>query len=138
MKKVLLRIPVLLVVFLASVFFFSRVFNRGETVNTTDFSEASMPVMYMKTADTVVNPMYGYAKKMQENTIREGITPMDTDRKLGLVLDINGASIASISYTVTTPDLNTTVDEQKLSLPAKMEGTAEIEFALKEPILMNQ
>lgn len=138
MKKVLLRIPVLLAVFLASVFFFSRVFNRGETVNTTDFSGASMPVMYMKTADTVVNPMYGYAKKMQENTIREGITPIDTDRKLGLVLDINGAAISSISYTVTTPDLETTVDEQKLSLPAKMEGTAEIEFGLKEPILMNQ
>lgn len=138
MKKVLLRIPVLLVVFLASVFFFSSVFNRGETVNTTDYSASTMPVLYMKTADTVVNPMYGYTKKMQENTIREGITPIDTDRKLGLVLDINNASISSISYTVTTPDMQNTVEEQKLSLPAKMEGTTEIEFTLKEPILMNQ
>lgn len=138
MKKVLLRIPVLLVVFLASVFFFSRVFNRGETVNTTDFTGATMPVMYMKTADTVVNPMYGYTKKMQENTIREGVTPMDTDRKLGLLVDVNDASISSIAYTLTTPDLQTTVEEQKLSLPAKMEGTAEIEFTLREPILMNQ
>lgn len=138
MKKVLLRIPALLVAFLASVFFFSSVFNRGETVNTTDFSGATMPVLYMKTADTVVNPMYGYTKKMQENTIREGITPIDTDRKLGLVMDINNASVSSISYTVTAPDLQNTVDEQKLSLPAKMDGTAEIEFTLKEPILMNQ
>lgn len=138
MKKVLLRIPVLLVVFLASVFCFASVFNRGETVNTTDFSPAAMPVLYMKTADTVVNPMYGYTKKIQENTVREGITPIDTDRKLALVLDINNASINSISYTVTTPDLNTTVEEQKLSLPAAMENTAEIEFSLREPILMNQ
>ena len=68
MKKVLLRIPVLLVAFLTSVIFFSSVFNRGETVNTTDFSKATMPVLYMKTADTVVNPMYGYTKKMQENS----------------------------------------------------------------------
>lgn len=138
MKKVLLRIPVLLIVFLASVFCFSSVFNRGETVNTTDFAEATLPVLYMKTANTVVNPMYGYTKKMQENTIREGITPIDTDRKLGLVLDVNGASISGISYTVTTPDMQTAVEEQKLSLPAKMEGTTELEFSLKEPILMNQ
>ena len=123
MKKVLLRIPVLLVAFLTSVIFFSSVFNRGETVNTTDFSKATMPVLYMKTADTVVNPMYGYTKKMQENTIREGITPMDTDRELGLVLDLNGAAITGISFTVTTPDLSATVEEQKLSLPARMDGT---------------
>lgn len=138
MKKVLLRIPVLLAVFLASVVFFSTVFNRGETVNTTDFSKATLPVLYMKTADTVVNPMYGYTKKMQENTIREGITPIDTDRSLGLVLDVNDASITGISYTVTTPDLQDTVEEQKLSLPAKMEGTTEISFSLKESILMDQ
>ena len=138
MKKVLLRIPVLLIVFLASVFLFSSVFNRGETVSTTDFSSASLPVLYMKTADTVVNPMYGYTKRMQENTIRDGITPMDTDRKLGVVIDINKASIREIAYTVTTPDMQTTVEEQKLSLPAKMDTTAEIEFSLQEPILMNQ
>ena len=138
MKKVLLRIPVLLIVFFASVFLFSSVFNRGETVSTTDFSPATMPVLYMKTADTVVNPMYGYTKKMQENTLRDGITPIDTDRKLGLVIDINNASISGISYTVTTPDMQTTVEEQKLSLPAKMDTTAELEFSLKEPILMNQ
>lgn len=138
MKKVLLRIPVLLVAFLTSVIFFSSVFNRGETVNTTDFSKATMPVLYMKTADTVVNPMYGYTKKMQENTIREGITPMDTDRELGLVLDLNGAAITGISFTVTTPDLSATVEEQKLSLPARMDGTTELSFSLREPILMNQ
>ena len=123
MKKVLLRIPVLLVVFFASVVFFSSVFNRGETVNTTDFSKASLPVLYMKTADTVVNPMYGYTKKMQENTIREGITPVDTNRELGLVMELNSASVTGVSYAVTTSDLKDTLEEQKLSLPAKMEGT---------------
>lgn len=138
MKKVLLRIPVLLVVFFASVVFFSSVFNRGETVNTTDFSKASLPVLYMKTADTVVNPMYGYTKKMQENTIREGITPVDTNRELGLVMELNSASVTGVSYAVTTPDLKDTLEEQKLSLPAKMEGTTELAFTLKESILMNQ
>ena len=138
MKRVLIRLPILVLAFLASVILFSRIFNTGETVNTTDFESPTLPILYMKTADTLINPMYGYKVKMQEDTIRDGITPMDTDRELTLVVDLLNSKVSQITYTVTTPDMETVVEEQKLSLPAESDGMYEITFSLRQPILMGQ
>ncbi len=138
MKKLLIKFFVLLFAFLASVLIFSSVFNRRETVNTSDLEPASLPVLYMASGGVTINPMQGYTVKMQENTIRDNVTPISTSRDLTVVLEPKESAVESVSFTVTTPDGRETVEERKLSLKEAEDGLIPIDFQLETPILMNQ
>lgn len=138
MRKLLIKFLVLFVAFLASVLIFSSVFNRRETVNTSDLEPASLPVLYMATGGMTINPMQGYTVKMQEKTMRDNVTPISTSRDLTLVVEPKESTVESVSFTVTTPDGAAVVEERKLSLNEGEDGMIAMDFQLENPILMNQ
>ena len=55
MNKRAARILILFLVFAASVGVFTHLMSHETTENATDLDAASLPVLYMKTADTTVN-----------------------------------------------------------------------------------
>ena len=59
MNKRAARILILFLVFAASVGVFTHLMSHETTENATDLDAASLPVLYMKTADMTVNRMYG-------------------------------------------------------------------------------
>ena len=71
MNKRAARILILFLVFTASVGVFTHLMSHETTENATDLDAASLPVLYMKTADTTVNRMYGYRQEMNGVTTRE-------------------------------------------------------------------
>ena len=138
MRKLLIRFFVLLFAFLASVLIFSSVFNRRETVNTSDLEPASLPVLYMASGGVQINPMQGYTVKMQENTIRDSVTPISTSRDLTVVVEPGKSALESVSFTVTTPDGAEVTEERKLSMGREEDGLISMDFQLENSILMNQ
>lgn len=138
MRRLVLKIPVLLFVFLASALIFSSVFNTGQTVSTTDLASAALPMLYMKNSDMLINPMRGYTVKMQEDTLRESVTPVSTKRELTVVIEPQGEKVQEISYTVTQPGSLEVIEERRVSLTNEVDGQISIDFTLQEPILMNQ
>ena len=79
MNKRAARILILFLVFAASVGVFTHLMSHETTENATDLDAASLPVLYMKTADTTVNRMYGYRCRL---TVRLRWKLMRRDRKL--------------------------------------------------------
>ena len=138
MRKLLIKFFVLLFAFLASVLIFSSVFNRRETVNTSDLESASLPVLYMASGGVQINPMQGYTVKMQENTIRDNVTPISTSRDLTVVVEPKESVVESVAFTVVTPDGARIVEERKLSLKEGEDGLISMDFQLENPILMHQ
>lgn len=138
MRKLLIKFFVLLFAFLASVLIFSSIFNRRETVNTSDLEPASLPVLYMANGGVTINPMQGYTVGMQENTIRDSVTPMSTSRDLTVVVEPKESTVESVSFTVTSPGGGETIEERKLSLNEGEDGLISMDFQLENPILMNQ
>ena len=67
MNKRAARILILFLVFAASVGVFTHLMSHETTENATDLDAASLPVLYMKTADTTVNRMYGYRQEMNRD-----------------------------------------------------------------------
>ena len=87
MNKRAARILILFLVFAASVGVFTHLMSHETTENATDLDAASLPVLYMKTADMTVNRMYGYRQEMNGVTTRENLTPLPMDRSLTLEID---------------------------------------------------
>ena len=59
MKKVLIRIAVLLVIFVASAAVFAQLINDETKMQTEDMSQATLPLVYMVYKDVEMNPLHG-------------------------------------------------------------------------------
>ena len=123
MKKGLLKAGVLLLLFAAALGGTAALINREKIVEV---------------ADTKVNPMYGYAGEMEEQYMRDSLTPLPTDRSLTMAIDPKNASVKTVSYRVSTADGTEVVETSKISKLKKKDGEIRAEFQLETPILMNQ
>lgn len=139
MKKKLIRAGILLVIFICGVAGFSSLMNYQSTDNKTDMETASSPSMAMMIEDTEVNRMYAYADDMDVRFVRDGLTPVGTDRSLKVSITPNGREIDSIVYEVCTSDGEQVIENNKIrSFTEEEDGRLTVEFTLSQPILMNQ
>ena len=139
MKKKLIRAGILLVIFICGVAGFSSLMNYQSTDNKTDMETASSPSMAMMIEDTEVNRMYAYADDMDVRFVRDGLTPVGTDRSLKVSITPNGREIDSLVYEVCTSDGEQVIENNKIrSFTEEEDGRLTVEFTLSQPILMNQ
>ncbi len=138
MKKILLNIVVLFLAFLASVVATGLLMNQEKVVRVHNMDDASLPVMYMEVADMLINPMFGYANEMEPQYVRDGLTPLPTNRTLKVVLEKLGNKIDSIAYEVSTADGTQTVENGTVAGWKDKDGYLTAEFRIQNPILMNQ
>ena len=100
---------------------------------------ASSPSMAMMIEDTEVNRMYAYADDMDVRFVRDGLTPVGTDRSLKVSITPNGREIDSLVYEVCTYDGEQVIENNKIrSFTEEEDGRLTVEFTLSQPILINQ
>ena len=138
MNKRAARILILFLVFTASVGVFTHLMSHETTENATDLDAASLPVLYMKTADTTVNRMYGYRQEMNGVTTRENLTPLPMDRSLTLEIDAKGQKIKNVTYTVESTDGGALIENSVLKSFDEDGSYLKADFQLETAILMNQ
>ena len=133
-----MKAGVLLMLFCAALGGTAAFINRDKTVGTRQMEEATLPVMYMEVSEMLVNPMYGYAREMEEQYMRDSLTPLPTGRELTMVLEPLESKVKEINYRISTADGTTVVENGKIS-DLKEEGEyLKADFKLDTPILMNQ
>lgn len=112
--------------------------NQDKVVRVHNMDDASLPIMYMEVADRLVNPMFGYANEMEPQYVRDGLTPLPTNRTLRVVLEKLGNKIDSVDYVVSTADGTQTVENGSITGLKEKDGYLTAEFKIQNPILMNQ
>lgn len=138
MKKGLIKGGVLLLLFLGALSGTAAFINRDKTVGTRRMEEATLPVAYMEVEERLINPMYGYAREMEQQYMRDGLTPLPSTRELTMVLEPLESKIDSVNYQVSTADGTTVVETGKIP---NLEEDGEYlrgKVKLEIPILMNQ
>ncbi len=88
--------------------------NREKTENTRDFETPTLPVAFIRIGDISVNRMFGYLQEMDGTTMRDSLTPLNTDRELTLQINPYGRKINSITYEVTSVDKSELVENAKI------------------------
>lgn len=138
MKKILIKAGILLVIFIAAFLGFSRLFDQTETEDTEDMKAATLPVLYMEVSDAEANRMYGYAREMDESTLRDSLTPLGTTRELAVGIDAKGREIESVTYELSDISTKETLENGRIKT-LKTEGERlRAEFKLQSSVLMNQ
>lgn len=138
MKRILLKIVVLAVVFVGSVCVFSIYLNREDTKTTTAVSDPTLPVLMIRHGSTDINSMYGYAEEMNETSLRHSITLLPYDRNLTLVVSPYDAEIDSISYVVSSLEDGTRVENGSIKMMNPDGEKLVSNLHLTEPVTMGQ
>lgn len=139
MKKILIRIGVLLLVFISGVAVSSILMNGEMSSDTTDLSDASFPEVMVEISGTYVNRMYGYAEKMQVDFTRDSLTPMDTSKSITLVVDPYGCDLYDLSYEIRTSDGSKVIENSSTRKLTSQDPYFKVTLDLKaEEMLMNQ
>ena len=100
--------------FLASLFFFEYILNRGNTDLTKAMSEASLPVICARLNGHDYNKMFGYTADMDYSLIRDGITPLEEGRSLNVRIYKKGENISSVKYELRSIDKERFVEEGEI------------------------
>ena len=115
MKKVLIRIAVLLVIFVASTAVFAQLINDETKMQTEDMSQATLPLVYMVYKDVEMNPLHGYVKPMAVTAVRDTLTPISTERDMSIEVQTFGAKVSDIYFEVFTADGETSLENTKVT-----------------------
>ncbi len=130
----IIKIIVLLIIFVGSVLVISKISNKDNMGTTASMSDASFPVVYAKVDGYKVNRMLGYAADMEENYIRDSITPLPEDRNLLIQIDKYNRAIKSISYEIRSMDTTRLVENTKVTDFQDFGETIEAALKIKDLI----
>lgn len=104
MKRVGIRWAIILAVFIVSLVISNFIFNQGTTDMTVEMQEATFPVISVLYEDNVVNTMRGFAKRIDNGTIRESLSPIGDDRSLTYAVSTYGEPVTRVRYEVRSVD----------------------------------
>lgn len=102
MVKYLYKTIVLMVFFAAALFFFgqrleSDVYEEGIVVN---MGKESLPYLTLTSQNIKMNRLYGYNGPIEDNIVRESITPLDTSKKLKINISKGEVRLSKLHYDV--------------------------------------
>ena len=104
MKKRVIKIGVLIIVFAAALVISSLVINRGSDDEIVDMGAPVLPRISFTVDNRQVNILSGYVGDMEITAMRDTITPLESDGTLQMNLEADGNEISSIKYEVYSLD----------------------------------
>lgn len=138
MKKVILRIVILCMIFIGGVIGFSKVINQQGVETAREVTEATLPALCIDYNGYKINQMHGYTQEMDQNTLRDGLIPLTMDRVISVSLREYENKIDGVTYEVTSLLDGSVIENAKVG-NFKEDGEYQTaEFSLQQPILMNQ
>lgn len=138
MGKSLIKIAIVLLTFVASIFITEKVINKDMMDMTKEMSIATLPVVSTEYNGIEINRMYGYLSDMDINYMRENITPLMSGRRLRLWIDKYGLSIHKMAFEVRAIDDNRLIEDTEITEFDLVGRKVKADVILKDLIESNQ
>ena len=138
MKKILVRILVLLLIFCGSTVVFSYLMYDENNIRTEEMSAASFPLVYMVYKGVDMNPLHGYTNPMPVTEVRDTLTPISTERNVSIKVQCFGSKVSDIYFEVFTADGKTSLENTKVTSIKSQDDYVTADFTLQSKLRMNQ
>ena len=139
MKNFFKRFLVLLVVFILGVAGTAFLMNNETTDDRSDMNDAVLPEVMVQFGDVLTNRMYGYRQPMEADFVRDSVTPLDTTKKLTIVVNPYDTKVRNLSYEIRTSDGSKVMENRTIkSLDTGSDGYLRTEIEISSGLLMNQ
>ena len=134
MRNTIYRILYAFALFCVS-FVLMEVFSGGSsTQTTTKMSGAVLPVVSMDTGSTVFNTLYGMTGEQDPGKMRPVLTPVSSDRRIGVQVRLYDASLTSMSMEVRDITGQRLIEKEQVEYQENEDGTASAQLSFKNLI----
>lgn len=118
MLKLIYRIIILLVIFVASLSYFSRGIKEVvfDIDNTTIMEEATLPLISIRVGVDTVNLLHGYSSNLDANIVRDTVIPLEADKVFELLIDEKAYDIKKLNYEVREFAGNNLIESDSVSV----------------------
>ncbi len=142
LRNVLLRIIVMAVVFVITIFFVDRFENRNYENLAVELEDSSLPLVYVNYEGRFINCLHGYLSTVDTTLMRDAITPVTDDKEIQISVDDNNNYVESYAYElrrasgdslIEKGDLEADTDENGydvLNINIRMDIEADTEYML--------
>lgn len=137
MKKIIIHVLALVLIFVLAVFGFSKYLNQGTTDTTEVMAKASFPLVYMKNDGTLLNCLHGYTSEMDVTAMRDTLTPLEEDRTLSIRVDPYQNKINDITYEILSSDGKKTLEKTKVNKLENKDGYVNATLTMQDNLLIN-
>lgn len=138
MLKQIYRIIILIIIFIASLYYFSK--DIKEVVfdidNTTSMEETTFPLVTLRTEDRVINLLHGYSSNLDANSVREALLPVDSNRVYEVMINEQDYDIKKLNFELRDFTKNELIEKGSVSV-FEEEGELKIARINLESELMN-
>lgn len=118
MLKHVYRIIILVAIFIASLFYFSKdikevVFNID---NTTKMEDATFPLVTLRSDNNVINLIYGYSSNMDAISMRNSLTPIGANQTYDVMIAQNQYNIKKLNFEIREYTENELIEKGSVSV----------------------
>ncbi|MCR4896287.1 MAG: hypothetical protein K5891_05880 [Lachnospiraceae bacterium] len=100
MKKAIIRVLSLIVVFFLTIIIASKVMNTGHENLTVEMAESSLPTISMVQGDYVYNTLFGYVRESDISYEQGNTTFLDENRQTGYLIRTYGRKVKGLQVCV--------------------------------------
>lgn len=104
MKKRIVTVTVMVVIFLTAIVIFSSILNRGTDDTTADIGGATLPVISFEEENYTINALPGYTESMDITAMRDVVYPLSVGTSVKANITGYPGKIHSATYEVCTLD----------------------------------
>ena len=134
MRRAIIKGCLLGIIFMAALMLISMIMNKGNTDMTTEMGEASFPMVSMSVSGYRVNNLHGYAENMDSAYLRDTLQPVESDRKIEVLLDTYGREISRIGFEVRSLDGERLVESTEVTDFKEEDSRIQFDITLKDLI----
>ena len=106
MNRKVVRPIILALVFIGAIVTFSITINKENKNLTTSMAETTLPVLNFVYEDTKINELHGYVNEMDLGTMRDAVTPIESDNELHIEIKPYEKEIDAVSFEIRSVEDN--------------------------------
>lgn len=134
MKRIVSKVIVCIVVFIAALFVSSSIYNKGNVETAVSMAAASLPTVHIRMNGTDYNYLYGLKQEIDGRFFRDTITPLGEGRTLSFVIEKFGNHIDEIYFEVRSVDGTRLVERTEVSSYQESEDKIQATITIKDLI----
>ena len=122
-KKIVIQVLVLIIVFVLTVFFTNKWNNAGIDVVSAEMDRPTLPLVYMEAGEKEINCLHGYLSSIDMSLFHDSITPIGADQTLTFRLENLDLEFSSVGYELRSIDGSSLIENGSVDDLEKNSGS---------------
>ncbi len=130
-RGIIIKAILFVAIFVTTAFFVNKLYYRGYENENYQKTNTSLPVLYVRHNDEIINRMLAYRTKIDTSLDRSVVTTVGEDKKMSILLPNDSDYTKQVSYELRSFDGQNLIEDGDLTEPSRYNGFVQYDISLR-------